>query len=277
MNKNKGIIGLGLILAIVLGIIVVGGGSYYLGNKNKDKGDNITPSQYYSTEEYKINNPQANCKPNSPSAIKLISPNGGEIYKAGDKITVKWESCNVDKNSIGISLIKHGPSSIYFQREWTDDYAGFDIGGVDPYKGIVDDGTHEITLPLSTDPNLILGQHYFISISGTGDVTNIGSGHSPRDYSDNLFTINSPKVVKTDPFDRYVSLECKTFNGCNGPIDCVDKSFDSNGMSSTCEYLPEYACYKINSIKCEKQITGKCGWTNSPEFNSCIDKARSSQ
>lgn len=33
MSKNKGIIGIGLILAIVLGIVVVGGGAFYLGTK----------------------------------------------------------------------------------------------------------------------------------------------------------------------------------------------------------------------------------------------------
>lgn len=37
MNKNKGFIGIGLIIAIVLGIAVVGGGAYYLG---KNKGEN---------------------------------------------------------------------------------------------------------------------------------------------------------------------------------------------------------------------------------------------
>lgn len=37
MKKNKGIIGLGLIVAIVLGIIVVGGGAYYLGTKKNAK------------------------------------------------------------------------------------------------------------------------------------------------------------------------------------------------------------------------------------------------
>lgn len=31
MNKNKGFIGIGLLVAIVLGIVVVGGGAYYLG------------------------------------------------------------------------------------------------------------------------------------------------------------------------------------------------------------------------------------------------------
>ncbi|KKQ21047.1 MAG: hypothetical protein US34_C0002G0069 [Candidatus Nomurabacteria bacterium GW2011_GWC2_36_9] len=36
MKTNKGIIGIGLVLAIVLGIVVVGGGAYYVG-KSTDK------------------------------------------------------------------------------------------------------------------------------------------------------------------------------------------------------------------------------------------------
>ena len=42
MNKNKGIIGIGLILAIVLGIIVVGGGAYYFGTSGDKKEINNT-------------------------------------------------------------------------------------------------------------------------------------------------------------------------------------------------------------------------------------------
>ncbi|HUC88624.1 MAG TPA: hypothetical protein VMR49_01155 [Candidatus Paceibacterota bacterium] len=38
MNKNKGFIGIGLILAIVLGIVIVGGGAYYLGKNSFKQG-----------------------------------------------------------------------------------------------------------------------------------------------------------------------------------------------------------------------------------------------
>ncbi|HUC88406.1 MAG TPA: hypothetical protein VMR49_00010 [Candidatus Paceibacterota bacterium] len=42
MNKNKGFIGIGLILAIVLGIVVIGGGAYYLGkNSSKQEVNNL--------------------------------------------------------------------------------------------------------------------------------------------------------------------------------------------------------------------------------------------
>jgi len=317
MNKNKGIIGIGLILAIVLGVIVIGGGAYYLGKSKTENKEVVkteknlleykTPCEISSIskktfsfsypEEYSIkeikpeegdvplsgvmqitiqpkdgsepiiigpdlencrftglklcnkiddlyriftnnnsesstyaynkilstiktvtdckksdNNQQANCTSNSPSTIKVISPNGGEVYKAGDKITVKWESCNVDPNSIGIGLIRHGSSTSYTQREWVDDYAGFTLGGFDPYKGTADDGIQEITLPLSTNPNLISGQHYFISISGTGDITNVGSGYGPGDLSDGLFTINSSKTVSLDMSSELARTYTTAFN-----------------------------------------------------------------
>lgn len=37
MNKNKGFIGIGLLVAIILGIVVVGGGAYYFGTKKNTK------------------------------------------------------------------------------------------------------------------------------------------------------------------------------------------------------------------------------------------------
>ena len=37
MNKNKGFISIGFILAIILGIVVIGGGAYYLGTKKNMK------------------------------------------------------------------------------------------------------------------------------------------------------------------------------------------------------------------------------------------------
>lgn len=48
MNKNKGFIGLGLILVIVLGVAVVGGGAYYLGKSSNKleviKEENLPPN-----------------------------------------------------------------------------------------------------------------------------------------------------------------------------------------------------------------------------------------
>lgn len=50
-------------------------------------------------------------------------------------------------------------------------------------------------------------------------------------------------------------------SGCSGQV-CSDED-----RVTTCEYKPEYACYK--KAICERQTDGKCGWTSTPEFSAC--------
>ncbi|MBI5134195.1 MAG: hypothetical protein HZA81_02300 [Candidatus Taylorbacteria bacterium] len=50
--------------------------------------------------------------------------------------------------------------------------------------------------------------------------------------------------------------------GCSGQI-CSDQD-----VASTCEYRSEYACYR--SAKCERQSSGKCGWTPSAALSACL-------
>ena len=51
-------------------------------------------------------------------------------------------------------------------------------------------------------------------------------------------------------------------SGCSGQI-CSDKE-----MVSTCEYRPEYACYKSGT--CELQTNGQCGWTQTSTLSACL-------
>lgn len=51
--------------------------------------------------------------------------------------------------------------------------------------------------------------------------------------------------------------------GCSGQL-CTDES----DMVTTCEYRPEYACYTQST--CARQETGECGWTETPELQSCL-------
>jgi hypothetical protein len=55
--------------------------------------------------------------------------------------------------------------------------------------------------------------------------------------------------------------------GCSGQI-CSDEE----GAASTCIYREEYACYK--KATCERQATGECGWTETPELSVCLAKSR---
>lgn len=54
--------------------------------------------------------------------------------------------------------------------------------------------------------------------------------------------------------------------GCSGTL-CGEPGED---LISTCEYKEEYQCYK--QAVCERQATGKCGWTQTDEFAACLVK-----
>jgi|GEM_PF-2427014 len=51
--------------------------------------------------------------------------------------------------------------------------------------------------------------------------------------------------------------------GCSGQI-CADSP-----RFSTCEFREEYACYA--TAACERQADGKCGWTQTPALQACLD------
>jgi hypothetical protein len=53
--------------------------------------------------------------------------------------------------------------------------------------------------------------------------------------------------------------------GCSAHL-CSDQP----GMASTCEWREQYACYQGET--CERQPSGKCGWTPTPELTSCINR-----
>ena len=52
--------------------------------------------------------------------------------------------------------------------------------------------------------------------------------------------------------------------GCSGQV-CSDED-----VITTCEFRPEYACYKESFAKCERQPGGQCGWTPNERLNQCL-------
>ncbi|MDO8644693.1 MAG: hypothetical protein Q7S00_07005, partial [bacterium] len=54
---------------------------------------------------------------------------------------------------------------------------------------------------------------------------------------------------------------CK-ITGCSGHV-CSDKD-----AVTTCEWKPEYGCYK--SAECTRQVNGKCGWTMTATLSQCL-------
>jgi hypothetical protein len=51
--------------------------------------------------------------------------------------------------------------------------------------------------------------------------------------------------------------------GCSGQV-CSDDP----GVITTCEFRPEYACYR--EATCEVQAGGQCGWTETPALAACL-------
>jgi hypothetical protein len=68
----------------------------------------------------------------------------------------------------------------------------------------------------------------------------------------------------------YVKLQRKVSNcrptGCSGQV-CSDRD-----VITTCEWREEYACYR--NATCERQPSGACGWTPTPELEACLGGAR---
>lgn len=52
--------------------------------------------------------------------------------------------------------------------------------------------------------------------------------------------------------------------GCSGQL-CVE---EGDGGISTCEFRPEYACYR--DAVCARQPSGACGWTPTPALAACL-------
>ncbi|MCK5025843.1 MAG: eight-cysteine-cluster domain-containing protein [Nanoarchaeota archaeon] len=61
--------------------------------------------------------------------------------------------------------------------------------------------------------------------------------------------------------------DCVT-GGCSGTI-CQHK--DSEPVMTTCEFKPEYACYKQIECKC---VSNGCVWDKTAEFEMCVQDLR---
>lgn len=57
-------------------------------------------------------------------------------------------------------------------------------------------------------------------------------------------------------------------SGCSEQL-CIPTSQQGNIMT-ICEYLEKYICYK--AATCEKQTNGQCGWTQTDQLKSCLNK-----
>ncbi|MBP9852042.1 MAG: peptidoglycan-binding protein [Candidatus Pacebacteria bacterium] len=139
------------------------------------------------------------CAGNQQKVI-VKNPNGGEVYQAGQRITVKWRTCRIPANqNVRVDLVV-AP----FPPTGTN---GVGLGNTP------NDGREQFTLPAASAFNgnpMSFGQNFKVLIWYPN-----GSSVSPQDVSDNLFTINGttiPAPIYTTDTATSISSNSATLN-----------------------------------------------------------------
>jgi len=78
-----------------------------------------------------------------------------------------------------------------------------------------------------------------------------------------LAACGGSKSESSKPSPVVAAAACEK-GGCSG-TSCAEPGQE---VLTTCDYKPEYACYQ--SAQCERQVDGKCGWTQSPDLVACL-------
>lgn len=162
------------------------------------------------------------CDSTTPPSITVLSPNGGETYTAGQKITLKWKTCNISANAL---------LTVYL------DYNGYslNIGNSGQFMTL-NDGSEIITLPNVSAYGNLFKMHI---------VQDDFTLNPPVDTSDNTFTINntSTPVVNnncnssTTPWIKVTSPNGGEVYNISNPTPGID--FPIKVTWETCNIPPQ--------------------------------------
>lgn len=70
----------------------------------------------------------------------------------------------------------------------------------------------------------------------------------------------------THPGDGEITLDGCKVAGCNNEL-CVSVTEE---VYTSCEWREEYACYQTTNATCERQSSGVCNWTATPQLQACL-------
>ncbi len=172
------------------------------------------------------------CTATSAPYLKVLSPNGGEIYQINQQITVTWKGCDpaalepytVTKLEL-IDTVTHARTLI----------AGVGIAG--PVSTALEDG-YMFTIPGVSNGVPVGGSHYRISVEIKSEQA---GGFNKVDISDADFTINNPTIILptcTGPFGYSPVIGAP----CSTPITWVVGCTSANGISTvsgqSCNWSP---------------------------------------
>lgn len=150
---------------------------------------------------------------------------------------------------------------------------------------VIDRGVRCITHPCLTHHETKLnsiGQRHIagVDLSGAGaNDSAVSQATDSMTTADGIIVAGS-HVPVTGPAGKAIMLKASQFylraasdagsktnktcikTGCSGQV-CADSE-----VITTCEWRPEYACYR--RARCERQSDGKCGFTRTPALSECL-------
>lgn len=108
-----------------------------------------------------------------------------------------------------------------------------------------------------------------IGADSIGDLENMigseASVYSKKD-SDGVYTLLGDESFYLKVIAKPVAAGSCAVGGCSSQL--CGEAADMNDMVTTCEYQTKYSCYQKTT--CARQVTGKCGWTETPELLACL-------
>ena len=122
-----------------------------------------------------------------------------------------------------------------------------------------------------------------VDLSGAGAPENLVTEATSAMVSDGILVSGNHSIV-SGPAGRMQMLKAAQFylrasggsgNGSQKPCmktGCSSQVCSDQEVMTTCEFKPEYECYR--KAACERQKNGDCGFTETPELLACLKRAR---
>jgi hypothetical protein len=132
------------------------------------------------------------------------------------------------------------------------DVAGVDLAGANAPDNLLSEATAAMT---TTDGIIASGVHTLVT----------GPAGRSQMLKATQFYLRAAKSAGKSTGTDTAQKPCRK-TGCSGQV-CSDRE-----VITTCEYAAEYACYK--KAACERQASGDCGFTQTPELAACLRRNR---
>ena len=126
------------------------------------------------------------CDANAPSSLKILSPNGGEVYSLNQQIPLSWTSCNIPQSAMITPVFSYIDSN--------DSGELIHNSGAGSLDKVLNTGSALITPPTSLLNNL--GKHFKIKLVYDTSFASDPANVRVSDSSDDTFTINNSTTTQ---------------------------------------------------------------------------------